>query len=287
MVVVGGVGVDTIVRVGELPLPVEDTIKVPPIRRYVGHTGNGVAMGCHTLGLRTHFADVIGEDPDGEFVLEHYRRAGLPFSHRTDPSGTRCAVNLVDGDGQRTSLYDGRHPEGMVVDPALYEPLLRRTRHAHLSIVDWARGALASAVALGVSTSTDLHNWDGVGEFRQAFAYGADLVFLSAGKIRERIGSVADDIFSRGRAKVVVVMDGGAGSYLCLPDRLVEVPAVSVERVVDTNGAGDSYVAGFVYGYLEGWGWEACARAGAMAGAHAVRSAGTHTSFISADELVR
>ncbi|SDM19122.1 Sugar or nucleoside kinase, ribokinase family [Allokutzneria albata] len=286
MVVVGGVGVDTIVRVGELPLPVEDTIKVPPIRRYVGHTGNGVAMGCHTLGLRTHLADVIGDDPDGAFVLEHYRRAGLPFAYRTHPSGTRCAVNLVDPDGQRTSLYDGRHPDGMTVAPSLYQPLLRRTRHAHLSIVDWARHALADAVELGLSTSTDLHNWDGVSEFRQDFAYGADLVFLSAGKLRGRMSAVVEDIFERGRAKVVVVMDGGRGSFLCLPGSSpLHVPAVPVDCVVDTNGAGDSYVAGFVYAFLAGREWGECARAGALAGAHAVRSAGTHTSFISAGEL--
>ncbi|MCP3803618.1 carbohydrate kinase family protein [Allokutzneria sp. A3M-2-11 16] len=284
VVVVGGVGVDTIVRVGDLPLPVEDTIKVPPIRRYVGHTGNGVAMGCHALGLRTHFADVIGDDPDGALVLEHYRRVGLPFSHHVHPSGTRCAVNLVDRNGQRTSLYDGRHPDGMTVDPSLYRPLLRRTRHVHVSIVDWARDALAATE--GVSTSTDLHNWDGVSEFRQDFAYGADLVFLSAGKLGDRMPAVVDDIFRRGRAKVVVVMDGGRGSHLCLPDSApLHVPPVPVECVVDTNGAGDSYVAGFLYAFLMGREWGACARAGAAAGAHAVRSAGTHTSFISAAEL--
>ncbi|MFB9903394.1 carbohydrate kinase family protein [Allokutzneria oryzae] len=288
VVVVGGVGVDTIVRVGELPLPVADTIKVPPIRRYVGHTGNGVAMGCHSLGLRTHFADVIGDDPDGEFVLAHYARTGLPFDYRTHPSGTRCAVNLVDPGGQRTSLYDGRHPDGMEVDAELYRPLLRKAKHAHLSIVDWARHALRDAVELGLTTSTDLHNWDGVSEYRKDFAYGCDLVFLSAGKLGGRMAEVTGDILDRGRARAVIVMAGGQGSHLCLPGHPPRhVPPVELppERVVDTNGAGDSYVAGFLYAYLAGRDWHACARAGSLAGAHAVCSPGTHTSFITAAEL--
>ncbi|MFB7613525.1 carbohydrate kinase family protein [Kitasatospora sp. NPDC056181] len=290
VVVVGGVGVDTIVRVPRLPLPERETIKVPPIRRYVGHTGNGVALGCHSLGLRTHFADVIGDDPEGRLVLAHYAEAGLSFTHRIHPSGTRRSVNLVDPQGVRISLYDGRHPPGMTVSPDLYREALGRTRHAHLSLVDWARHALADAVDAGLSTSTDLHNWDGRDEYREDFAYGADLVFLSSGAIGDRIEEVSDAILGRGRAKAVVVMAGGRGSYLKLPGQPVRhVPPVAVPaaEVVDTNGAGDSYVAGFLHGWLSGRDWETCTRAGSLAGAHAVRSAGTHTSFITSEELNR
>jgi sugar/nucleoside kinase (ribokinase family) len=288
--VVGGVGVDTIVRVPELPLPELDSIKVPPIRQYVAHTGNGVALGCHYLGLRTHFADVIGTDFEGELVLAHYAKAGLSFDHRIHPSGTRRSVNLVDTHGKRLSLYDGRHPPEMTVNPELYRAALGRTRHVHVSLINWTRYALAEAIDAGLSTSTDLHNWDGRSEYRQDFAYGAELVFLSTNALGTRIEEVAEDILARGRAKAVVAMAGGDGSYLQLPGRpLRHVPPVALpaEQVVDTNGAGDSYVAGFLYAYLSGKDWSVCTKAGSLAGAHAVRKAGTHTSFITADELDR
>ncbi|WP_354637468.1 carbohydrate kinase family protein [Kitasatospora camelliae] len=290
VLVVGGVGVDTIVRVPRLPLPERETIRVPPIERYVGHTGNGVALGCHHLGLRTHFTDVIGDDPEGDLVLDHYARAGLPFEYRLHPSGTRRSVNLVDPQGARISLYDGRHPAGLTVDPDLYRGALLRSRHVHVSLIDWARHALADAVAAGLSTSTDLHNWDGREEYRQDFAYGADLVFLSAGRIGGRIEEVGESVLRRGRARAVVVMAGGEGSHLLVPGQpLRHVPPVAVpaSEVVDTNGAGDSFVAGFLYAWLAGRDWWTCARAGSLAGAHAVRRAGTHTSFIDARELDR
>jgi hypothetical protein len=41
--VVGGVGVDTIVRVKAFPREYRDAILVPPVYDYVGHTGNGVS----------------------------------------------------------------------------------------------------------------------------------------------------------------------------------------------------------------------------------------------------
>ncbi|WP_086819773.1 carbohydrate kinase family protein [Allokutzneria sp. NRRL B-24872] len=288
VLVVGGVGVDTIVRVPELPLPMRDSIMVPPIEQFLAHTGNGVALGCHTLGLRTHFADVIGEDAEGERVLEAYAGTGLSFAHRTHPSGTRRSVNLVDKQGNRLSLYDGRHPFDMEVDPELYRPEIGRARHVHVSIMNWARHALADAVAAGVPTSTDLHDWDGGSEYHQDFAHGADVVFVSTSALGDRVEAVTADIIEKGRASAVIAMAGGDGSYLRLPGQpLVHVPPVPLapEEVVDTNGAGDSYVAGFLYARLAGRSWEDAARAGSHAGAHAVRTAGTHTSFITATDL--
>ncbi|GAA4890215.1 carbohydrate kinase family protein [Streptomyces coeruleoprunus] len=286
--VIGGAGVDTVVRVPELPVPVRDSVHVPPIESYVAHTGNGVALGCHHLGLRTHFADVIGTDPEGDLIRSAYARAGLSFDHRTHPSGTRRSVILVDDRGRRMSFYDGRHPAGMTVDPLLYRPVLGRTRHVHVSIMDWARHALAEAVALGVPTSTDLHDWDGHHDHHRDFAYGADLVFVSAAALGDRVEEVAQDILARGRARAVVVTAGADGSHLQLPGapmRHVPAAALPADRIVDTNGAGDSYVAGFLHARLAGADWEACMRAGSLAGAHACTTAGTHTSFITAEEL--
>lgn len=288
--VVGGAGIDTVVRVPELPLPRCDSLGVPPIEQYVAHTGNGVALGCHRLGLRTHFADVIGADPEGERLLAAYAEAGLSFNHRTHPSGTRRSVNLVDDHGRRLSLHDSRHPADMTVDPALYRPVFGRARHVHVSIMNWARHVLAEAVEAGVPTSTDLHDWDGRNDYHRDFAHGADLVFVSTAALGDRTEDTAREILAAGRARAVVAMAGGDGSHLVLPDRpVVHVPVATVPggRVVDTNGAGDSYVAGFLYAHLAGEDWVSCASAGSAAGAHACATPGTHTSFITADELAR
>ncbi len=190
--VIGGTGVDTVVRVPRLPLPERETVMVPPIERYAAHTGVGVARGCHHLGLRTHIADVVGADPEGDQVRESCAAAGLSSDFRTHPSGTRRSVNLVAPDGRRVSLYDGRHPLGMDVDPGLYRPVFARTRHVHVSVVDWARHALAEAAAAGLSTSTDLHDWDGVNDYHRDFAHGAGLVFLSVSALGDRVEETAE-----------------------------------------------------------------------------------------------
>jgi sugar/nucleoside kinase (ribokinase family) len=286
--VIGGVGIDTIVRVPELPLPPRETVRVEPVESYVGHTGHGVALGCHLLGLSTGLADVIGDDAEGAWIRRTYQELGLPLSAAVHPSGTRRAVNLVSPDGRRVSLYDARHPAGMRVDPGLWRDSVVRARHVHVSIMDFARQALPDTTAAECTVSTDLHDWDGENEYQRDFALAADLVFVSTSALTEPVDVVADRLFAEGQASAVIAMAGSEGSYLVVRgEKPTHVPAVELpdRPVVDSNGAGDAYVSAFLATWLDGASWKDAADAGSVAGAWACGSRGTHTDLIPAEIL--
>jgi sugar/nucleoside kinase (ribokinase family) len=285
VLVIGGIGIDTIVRVPALPLEDVDSIAVEPIESYLAHTGHGVALGCHLLGLNAGLVDVIGDDPEGARIRRTYQELGLPLRVAVHPSGTRRSVNLVAPDGRRLSLYDARHPAGLRVDPSLWRPVMRQAQHVHVSIMDFARDALGDAIAADRSISTDLHDWDGRNDHHKDFATASDIVFVS-------MSSLPPDgiewILANGRAEVVVAMAGADGSYLHVRGEPVRhFPAITFpdRPVVDTNGAGDAYVAAFLARYLDGAPWPDAARAGTLAGAWACGSRGTHTNLITAEEL--
>ncbi|HEY4571117.1 MAG TPA: carbohydrate kinase family protein [Kribbella sp.] len=285
VLVIGGVGVDTIVRVPSLPPADVDTVAVDPIQSYLGHTGHGVALGCHLLGLNSALVDVIGDDPEGARIRATYRELGLPLRFALHPSGTRRSVNLVAPDGRRLSLYDARHPTGLRVDPNLWRPLIPRAEHVHVSIMDFARDALGDAIAADRSISTDLHDWDGRNDYHKDFATASDIVFVSTSALPS---DGIDWIFANGRAEVVVAMAGSDGSYLHVRNEPVRhLPAIDFpdRPVVDTNGAGDAYVAAFLARYLDGVPWYDAALAGSIAGAWACGSPGTHTDLITAEQL--
>ena len=288
VLVVGGVGVDHVIRVDSLPLPVVDSFIVPPILTVPGHTGNGVALGVHALGRATAMIDVIGDDPEGQLIRSTYSAQGIPTTFVTHACGTRRAVNLVTPDGLRMSLYDPRDPGDFVPDPSLWRAGIRTARHVHVSIVGWARHALRDAVAAGCPTSTDLHDWDGLAEHHKDFAYGADQVFVSATALTDESG-VVSDIFNHGRAQFIVIMAGAEGARVWLrsdnsPLRIDPV-TIPDRPVVDSNGAGDSFVAAFLCHFLEHGDIAEAARAGAVGGAWACGARGTHTSFIDAETL--
>ena len=290
LVVFGGVGIDTIVRVPSLPLAMADSIHVDPVRDYVAHTGNGVALGSHALGRVTTLVDFIGEDPQAELIHARYRERGLSFNYLIHPSGTRRSVNLVDPSGRRLSLYDGRHPDQLRMERAYYRPFLERATHAHFSIMPWAADLYDDAQELGVVVSTDLHDWDGSKPYYHPFAYRSDIVFMSTAAMGGRHEEVMHDIFSNGRAQVVVATAGATGSYFMtrseLTSRHVRVAGIG-RPIVDSNGAGDAFAAAFLSGYAEERPVIECMQMGAIAGEYACGMEGTAEGFLNREQLQR
>ena len=288
MLVAGGVGIDTIVRVPSLPLAMADSIHVPPVIDYVAHTGNGVALGLLALGHRPLLLDYIGEDPQAELVLARYRERGLEFDYLVHESGTRRSVNLVGPDGRRLSLYDGRHPDTLRMPRAFYLPRMREAEHVHLSIVPWARELFDDAQALGLPVSTDLHDWDGRNPYYHDFAWRSDLVFLSSAVLGEGVFEVMRAILREGRAQVVVATAGAQGSY-ALERGSIEVRHTAAARldlpVVDSNGAGDAFSSAFLHAWCAGQPIDACMRAGAVSGAFACAFHGTAERSLTQAEL--
>lgn len=289
VLVLGGVGVDTIVRVPQLALSAGDSIAVPPVRDYVAHSGNGVALGFHGLGLRTKFLDLLGEDALGALVLARYAETGLDFSYLPAPQGTPRSVNLVDAAGRRFSFFDGRHPEGTELPPEFYLPALAKARHVHVAAR--ALGAFEHARRLGVTTSTDIHSWDGSAEYGLRYAAEADLVFLSAagaGTAPGGIERIMDSILARGRASLVVATDGEHGSLVLdrTSGQVRRYPIAAPERpVVDSNGAGDAYSTAFLSRFFARRPLAECALAGAVSGAFSCGAHGTCEEQITEAEL--
>ncbi|GLZ80546.1 ribokinase [Actinorhabdospora filicis] len=276
VLVVALTGVDTIVGVDALPVPYRDSVMAPGITDYVGHTGNGVALGCHALGLATTFLDFLGEDDHGRLILDSYARRGLDFHWLPNPAGTSRSVNLVDAGGRRMSFYDPRDP-GRDLPEDFFLPHLAKARHVHVSIASYALPVLDAAARLGVPSSTDLHDWDGRDPYHRRFAERAGLVFVSTANLADPAAAMREIRAIRGAT--VVAMSGADGCLVLDGGGLREHPAVAPPGpVADTNGAGDSFVAAYLAASLTGG--DAVA-AGLRGGAYAVTVPGTHESFLS------
>ncbi|MFH9469529.1 adenosine kinase [Streptomyces clavifer] len=271
VLVLGGAGVDTIVYVPELPLPYADSYMIRPgIETRAGQTGDFVALGLSALGLSTHHLDMIGDDPSGDLVRAFHRDRGIGFTEVPLPGGTKRAVNLVGPDGRRLSLYDdSRSRESDRLPEDVVRSLASVSRHAHVSLTHPCAFALPQLQEAGLSISTDLHDWDGENPYHEPFAYGADLVFVSTTALADSEKTMRR-ILERGRAEAVIATAGAEGAYLLTADGLVHIPVVEPRKpVVDSNGAGDAFASGFLFGRLTGEDLRRCALYGSVAGAYA------------------
>ncbi|MFC8225255.1 adenosine kinase [Streptomyces sp. NPDC057287] len=288
VLVLGGAGVDTIVHVPELPLPFADSYMIRPgIETRGGQSGDFVALGLTALGLRTHHLDMIGDDHEGELVRALHRDRGIPLTEVLSPGGTKRAVNLVGPDGRRLSLYDAdRAGDSDRFDESTVRELAAVTRHAHVVITQPCVFTLPVLREAGVTISTDLHDWDGADGYHEPFALQADLVFLSTTALADPERTMRD-ITDRGRARTVVATAGADGAYLLHEGRLTHVPAVGPPApVVDSNGAGDAFASGFLFGRLNAEHPDRCALYGTVAGAYACTVPSTRTDAIGREDLL-
>jgi sugar/nucleoside kinase (ribokinase family) len=89
-----------------------------------------------------------------------------------------------------------------------------------------------------------------------------------------KMDSVADSVRVLGaNSKIVAVKMGAEGGLAVEGATLVQAPAIPV-TVVDTVGAGDTFDAGFIYGFLAGWPLEKSLRLGIACGSLSTQKPG-------------
>ncbi|MBM2619122.1 adenosine kinase [Actinoplanes sp. LDG1-06] len=282
VLVLGGAGVDHVAYVPSLPLPSGDSVHVPSVHTRAAQTGDFVALGLHALGVPVTHLDVIGDDVEGQLVRDLHERAGVPFVAVTTPAGTKRSVNLVGPDGRRLSLYDTSRSARVTPFPAdLVASLAAGARHAHVCITAPCDAAIPALRAAGLTISTDLHDWDGRNPYHRAYADGADVVFLSAVNLPDPPAAMRSL-----NARTVVATAGAEGGWALMDGVVRRFPAaLPPAPVVDSNGAGDAFVAGFLFGHLNGEPVERCLEFGAVAGAHACTVPATEVNPITRDAL--
>lgn len=124
----------------------------------------------------------------------------------------------------------------------------------------------------------------------------AHILFMNeveAGAIEKKFGMErVTDLFERGSARIIVMTLGAKGSLIwqkeengAIKEYSVEATRVTVEDM-DTIGAGDGFVAGFMYGYLRGEDIMTCARYGSTVSSFVIEKEGSTTNLPTLEQML-
>lgn len=248
------------------------------------------AFNLARLGASVSFTGVIGQDSFGKFVEEKLLSAPVDLSGLRRTARERTGVTIWHSkDGRRAGVtYAGTI--AMLRARDITEQQLKAARHLHVGayfllkqLHPGAPALFAKARKLGLTTSVDC-NYDPAEQWDsnlRAVLQNTDIFFPNQQEALKLTGlrkPEAAALELSKLARVVVVKLGAQGAVVANQGRSFLVPAVPVQ-VVDTTGAGDSFNAGFLSKFLRGAKLEACARAGAQAGARNVRKIGGIAAF--------
>lgn len=231
--------------------------------------GSSTAIACvlmQRLGLRMSMISLVGDDDYGRFCLDRLAQEGVDTKHVKVSDAVRTGVTIsVSYAADRLLLTRFGTIAGFGAGDVPVSAFAQ-ARHLHSgsffiqsSLRPDLPDLFARARAQGLTTSLDL-GWDPTGDwdsagFRAVLPH-CDVVLPNRSELRAVTG---EDDLAAGIAALhamgageIVVKCGAAGASHSRGGDLCHQPAMPLETVVDTTGAGDAFNAGYLRGWLAG-----------------------------------
>ena len=272
VVVHGPVSWNHIVNVDELPDPTPHMQFATAHHEVLGGTSAGKAAHLRELGIDVELHTVLGTDPAANSIQDALRGADIGYVATRVHGPSERHLNLMDPTGGRVSIYLDTPAAVEVGSPGATAHLVSAATTARALVLDLSqpsRDLIDTVAPLGVPIWTDLHDYDGRSWFHQPFLHAATFVFMNA----DRIGDPMDFLRTavQDGAHVAVCTLGAQGAVAVDADLAVHtVPAAPIDNIVDFNGAGDGFMAGYLAAQLNGADVPTALRAGAAQAARAL-----------------
>ena len=263
------------------------------IRMTIGGDAINEATIITRLGHTVSLLSLVGDDPAGRYIRDFCQINGVDATGiRMDPKiTTSINIGLVAEDGERTFVTNRNGS------------LWKMTSED----VDCSRFSGAKLLSLASIFNNPL--LDGKSLVKIFQAAKKENLILCADMIKPRLGeTLADisealsyvdyffpnyeeacllsgktdlnevaDVFLSTGVKTVVIKTGKRGCFIKNEEMAVEVPTYAKIRAIDTIGAGDNFVSGFISGLLEGLDPISCAELGNATATVSVQSIGATT----------
>lgn len=272
------------------------------IRLSVGGDALNEATVLARLGMKVLLETVIGSGKAGKFILDHCRDCGilLPADCVREDFSTGINVVLVSRDGSRHFLTNPYGSLRRLTLQDIHMPFPQSAKIVcfasifvfpeigpkELEVIFRTAGEQGKIVCADM---TKRKKNETVEELAEALSYVDYLIpndeeaMLITG---ENTVEEAAESLRRAGVKTVVVKCGSKGCYVCGREKCFWVPAEKNVKCVDTTGAGDSFMAGFLYALFQEKNLRDCARNGNYFGGKAVAVTGATDWLVSHKKIM-
>jgi sugar/nucleoside kinase (ribokinase family) len=261
-----------------------------------GGSSANTLKGIALLGGHAILCGKVGDDSHGEIYVQEIEKFGLITRMNKHPKTTGQAISFITPDSERTfSTHLGAALELYKED--ILEEDIEKSKVLHLEgyqIEGPTRETIIHAIELAKKHDTlvsiDLADPGLIRrnkEFLKDLVMNhADIVFVNEKEAEEFTGLKEEEAAKElgKHCKIAIVKIGKEGSIIYHDERIIKIPSYLV-KAVDTTGAGDSYAAGFLYGYCNNWHIEKAGRLGSLLASKVVAQKGVGMKDINVNEL--
>ena len=244
--------------------------------------------GCYTtvlalkrLGVRVGWACDFGNDFFSSLVLEQARKEGFDeslFRHHALPVRRVTSAISFPQDRAFLSYMDPVYPPeaAPILRGVQAEWLLLSHLHYGMECLPIFEAARAAGMKIFMDCQSIVTSLEEAPEIERALG----TVDIFSPNEAEALRLTGEKNVEAALAKlaeltpVVIIKLGGGGAAARCGRETIYSPAVAVEKVIDTTGAGDCFDAGYLYAALKGYDLEDCLRIANICGGLSVQSAG-------------
>lgn len=250
----------------------------------IGSSNAIFACGAARLGLRVAIVGVVGKDIFGSFMLESLRERGVDVSAVIVDPNQNTGFSVILNRIRDRAILTFTGAINALCAEHVKDDLLRKARHLHVAsyflqtcLQPGLPDLFRRARQLGLTTSLDSNwdpdeKWSGVHELLPLtdifLPNESEAIALTS---QEDPVQAAEKLASQGN--IIAIKMGAAGAIARYGEIFARSGSLRVE-VADTVGAGDSFDAGFIYGYLHGWPLEKSLELGVACGSLSTRVSG-------------
>ncbi|MBU4466423.1 MAG: ribokinase [Actinobacteria bacterium] len=255
LVVVGSINIDLTASVSRLPSAGE-TVLGGTLDRQAGGKGANQAVAAARLGGAVRMIGAVGDDTDGQRMLQNLREAGVDASEvwlGDTPTGT--ALITVDESGENQIVVCPGANADVTIDGVSFGPdeAVLAQLEIPLEVVVALAEVVPGFLAINAAPARALP---------KAVIERADLLIVNETEYALQPEAAA--------AKLVAVTYGAEGAALFAHGvEIARVPSPKV-RAISTVGAGDAFCAAITLALHAGWNHEDALRSACAVGAESV-----------------
>ncbi|MAR79389.1 MAG: adenosine kinase [Rhodospirillaceae bacterium] len=246
-----------------------------------GGSAANTAVGIASFGGKPAFVGKVKNDEYGNLFAKSLIESGVAFNTIKSPDGPPTATSIISvtPDGERTmcthlgaclNLNEDDIDEEIISDSKvcylegyLWDP--PEAKNAFKKVINIAkRNDIVVSFTLSDSFCVDRYR----DEFLALIKNDIDILFCNEDEIKalynsENLNNSIKNVIQY--CKVLVVTKGSKGSEIISKNNKFIIPAIDVPKVIDKNGAGDAFAAGFLYGFSNEYKLNQCGELGNIA----------------------
>ena len=249
------------------------------------------ASNLSSLGMKVSFIAKIGNDVFGHFCKEQLASKGVDTSMLmfSDNLKTGATIVLNFGEDRAMITHQGAMKDLGMSD--ITKEKLSMAKHLHFSSYFLQPGfkndldnLFRMAKETGLTTSLDVQ-WDPAEQWDFDFKKILPYVDIFLPNETELLNLTGKDLIDtalkaiEGYGKYILIKKGKQGSLLSYNNKIVDGKSFLNDKVVDAIGAGDSFNAGFIFKFIQGFPPEECQTFGNLIGAISTTKSGGTTAF--------